>query len=154
MGLLGEAIDDNSFLVGERFFDCISFLGCAPNLLLSPSEGAGYLRIVLLALDEPSLFLSKKVHPVICPACKSSIDNCAAHIVAAKAAVLSCPQCLNATPLQSLNFRKRACFSRTIMQIFPVFEAEANPADWFIDALNQEFDAAFKIAFIQAQTAN
>jgi hypothetical protein len=154
MGLLGEPIDDNSFLAGERFFDCISFLGCAPNLPLSPGEGDGYLRILLLALDEPTLFLSKKVHPVICPTCKTRIDNWAEHIVAAKASVLSCPQCVNATPLQSLNFRKRACFSRTIMQIFPVFEAEANPADWFVNALNQEFDAAFKVAFIQVQSAN
>lgn len=154
MGFLGEPLAENSFLTGERIFDYISFLGCAPNLPLTPEEGNGYLRIVLLALEEPALFLSEKVRPVKCPECAARIDNWVEYIVPDYGPDLSCPQCEKATPLQNLQFRKRACFSRTIIQILPIFESEAVPADSFINALNAEFDARFEIAFIQASKAN
>jgi hypothetical protein len=128
----------------------MSFLGCAPSLPLKPEEGDGYLRISLPVLDAPTLFVSKNVRPVICPACNARIDRWVDNIVLAKAPVVDCPQCKKVTSLQKFNLRKRACFTRTIIQILPVFEAEAVPADFFVNSLNQEFDASFKVAFIQA----
>lgn len=154
MGFLGEPLAKNSFLSGKRFFDHISFIGCAPNLPLTPEEGNDYLSIVILALDEPALFLSEKVRPVSCAACNGKIEDWVEYIILDNAPVLACPQCQEATLIQNLHFRKRACFSRTIIQILPIFESEAVPADSFINALNAEFDARFEIAFIQAFKAN
>ena len=146
--LIGKPIATSRFLAGSRFFSHIAFLGCAPNIAIGPEQGPQHIRITVPALPKPELFSGSRAPAPLCPACKQAIEHWKHHIGATKNGAISCPQCNVSTPVNHLNLRKRACFSKHIICIAPVYESEAVPTDGLIGTLNETFSTRFAYAFI------
>lgn len=147
MGFASDALS-GEYLAGKRFFEFLTFVGCAPKLLLTPAEGEGYLRITIPELDAPRLLAAPKPRPVCCPQCQSRVADWLDHVSTEQTPQLRCPQCSKTSSLESLDFHRRACFAQTIIQISPVFEGEASPSDAFLAALEGAFHTVFKSAFV------
>jgi hypothetical protein len=59
LGLIGEAIqvdDEARFLVGDRFFQALSFLGCSPYIEITPGEdGRPFCHVSVEVFDQATL---------------------------------------------------------------------------------------------------
>ena len=146
--LTGKPLGAFQFLAGPRFFNHIIFLGCAPNIPTLPHQGENYIRISVLLRTNPILLAGTRAPAPLCPDCKQPFERWKTRIGAAEDETISCLQCHASIPVAHLNFRKRACFSRHIIRIEPIFESEAIPADGFLDSLSRAFSADFKYAYI------
>jgi hypothetical protein len=145
--LIGNPVATSQFLAGPRFFSQIVFLGCAPNILIDPKQGTQHIRIAVPVLSKPELFSARLAPAPVCPACKQEIEHWKQHIGATENGEIICPRCHVSTPVSHLNLRKRACFSKHIIRIAPVFESEAVPADGLMDTLSKIFSVHFTYAF-------
>lgn len=47
LGLLGEALGNGCFSVGEEFLSLVCFLGCSPDIALEPQSGKAFCYIQL-----------------------------------------------------------------------------------------------------------
>ena len=145
--LIGNPIATSQFLAGPRFFSQITFLGCAPNIQVDPKQGTQHIRIAVPELSKPELFSARRAPAPVCPSCKQEIEHWKQHIGATENGDMICPRCHVSTPVSHLNLRKRACFSKYIIRITPVFESEALPTDGLMDTLSKTFNARFTYAF-------
>ena len=152
IGLIGEPCGAACYLSGPRFFNHITFLGCAPSLILDPAEGEDYLRLEIPALSKPILHAGSSSRAPLCPECRNPIDNWKTQLAEAKHGKVSCATCSSSHPVARLNLRKRACYSDCIVRIRPVFESEAVPGNELLAGLERDLGAHFGYAYINASS--
>lgn len=75
------------------------------------------------------------------------MDDWLAAIDAASGSRIECARCKQQVDISRLHFRKRACYTRFVIQIQPVFESEAIPDAGLLAALEDTFGAEFKYAY-------
>jgi len=68
VGLLGAELAAGTFAVGEQFLSLICFLGCSPDIELSPHAGKPFCYVQLPSNDEPVVFqpIRKPARPLRC----------------------------------------------------------------------------------------
>ena len=155
-GLLGgEGLSANegvsmseSFLAGEDFFKAISFLGCSPAIALRPEDGPQFMRITVGVSAVPILFTHQRARPPLCMACKTPMHDWKGTIRRSSENSIECEHCQQVNAIEQLHFRKRACFTRTVIRIQPVFESEAIPDSSLLFALADIFNVEFRYAYI------
>ena len=150
MGLLGGRLGPCLFLTGPELFRHISFLGCAPQIPLTPGESEQFLRIYLPRLKRAQLFAADNARIPVCLHCRTPYTGWRAELKAGKQA-LRCEHCGEQTASTDLKLGKRACYSQHVVQIAPVFEGEAVPTQILLDALENHFDAPFAYAYTRLQ---
>lgn len=146
--MIGKPVDDFVFLTGERFIDFITFMGCAPRIPLSPDESEHYLRITVPVLDSARLFCAPSCRTPACDSCRAPITNWKELLYPSMHGEFSCPACHAELHANTLNVGKRACYSRSVAQISPVFESEAIPSEHLLSALSEQLDTPFRYAFV------
>ena len=148
-GLIDRPLGDQAFLAGDRFFQHITFLGCSPSIALLPEQGENFLRIDISCYAEPVLFAGSRAHTPLCRYCgKPYAEDWKERIQSAGDSMLRCAGCGRSKPIAQLNFRRRACYSRSIIRISPVFESEAMPSPQLLEALASAFDMPFRYAYL------
>ena len=146
--LTGESLGSFEFLAGRHFFSHITFLGCAPNIPTSHAQGPNIVRITVPPLAKPELFAGLNAPAPLCPDCKQPLQEWKHLIKHNVKGQISCPRCYATASVRHLNYRKRACFSQSIIRIAPIFESEALPANGLLDTLNEALNTHFEYAFI------
>ena len=71
--LLAETIpnEEHSYYVGDHFLDLISFMGCSPNIDLTPQDNADkFCCIRLIEKPDITALTSQHTHAPHCPHCK------------------------------------------------------------------------------------
>ncbi len=124
------------YLAGERFLSLLTFLGCSPNINLSPSDGENHCSISLL---EPSritkcLGFTQNSQPK-CPHCKKRIADWKVPGWQLQKQLCSCDKCLTDTAYAELNWKHECGFGRCGFEVTHIYPHEAVPTEQLLNAL-------------------
>ncbi|MEJ2462993.1 MAG: hypothetical protein P8098_15390 [Candidatus Thiodiazotropha sp.] len=149
IGLIGAALNDSveRFLLGERFMQLVTFMGCSPYIQLEPGRsGEAFCHLVI---DGPSpyprLLRGKNTTPPRCAACRKRIDNWRDSVehwlTAAPGWWATCPHCGHAQDPATYDFRQTAGCGRLFLFIENIFPQEAVPSPTLLDNLSAVSEA-------------
>jgi hypothetical protein len=137
---------ESDYYPGERFIDHISFLGCSPNIALTPEDGEHYCFIRFHPpLVEPHLYSGSNTPNPRCRQCHRIKKNW-----------LQCPepdfcnQCSVQDRQDNLMWRRQGAFSRWVIEIMNIYPHEAVPSSFLLVALNDVTDVEWGYAYLQA----
>ncbi len=139
IGLLGAPLTgaDDTYLVGERFLQLITFMGCSPHVLLEPPED-GTDRFCHLALlgpyKQPRLLVGRNTRPPRCTQCKTAITNWREFV---DADTITCSHCNATCSIAQLEWRKNAGYGRLFIEIRNIFPGEAVPVEELMNRLRE-----------------
>jgi len=131
MGLLANEFEHNSYYAGEHFISLVIFLGCSPNIQLSPEDGDAFCYIKMSDVSSHGQHLGhcQSVIPK-CPNCKSKItdwkntDNWQA-----ASSEITCNDCNTRSDLADLKWRQQGGYGRFSISIANIHPHEAVPAE-------------------------
>ena len=149
-GLAGESLQktETSFLVGEKFLDYISFMGCSPKIKFDNKDNDDkftFIRIITAA--DIKALTGKHSFAPHCPQCKKPEKNWRELL---KDNQLTCSHCQNNSDAWSYNWRKSAGFARFFIEITDVYPKEAIPQPSLLELLENKFQVAWDYFFYHA----
>ncbi len=145
--LAPEDVDgrEEHYLVGQHFFEHISFLGCSPSLkLVPPAEGkrgadAEFCHVGVDCSDEVKFLGGNNVRSPQCPQCKAVDDDWSSLIPfwekAPEVFTRQCLGCGATKPLHMYNWRRTAGFAAMSVHIWGVHQSEAVPNEVLLKEL-------------------
>jgi len=133
------------YIVGQRFFEHISFLGCSPSLKLEPPSpeqhgaDAEFCHVGVDCSDELKFLGGNNVRSPQCPQCKAVDDDWQSLIPFWKKApevfTRQCAGCGATKPLHMFNWRRTAGFAAMSVHIWGVHQSEAVPNEGLLKDL-------------------
>ena len=150
-GLLGAAETDTRFRPGNAFLELICFLGCSPNVALSPNQDNDPYCTIEVAASQDQIrcqFASNTRAPK-CPVCRTNLSQLLCDEMLKPCYLQNCPECQTELDLTTLNWRKSAVFAQSWIEINNIFEAEAVPHDDLMQYLKKETGAVWKVAYLR-----
>ena len=146
-GFLGEkygSYSDRLFLVGERFLQLITFMGCAPHIQLEPpkTESKDFCHIGLSPIYSHSEFRSGERDVFAhCGKCGARITQWMNAVKLWRqdnlASDLTCDRCGESQLLYHLNWRNKAGFARLYIDVYSVFPREGIPTNELLSILEK-----------------
>ena len=142
---LHQPIDYEAYLPGEHFFQFITFMGCSPQLVVTPpendSEWSQFCHIEIKQYQNPQFLKGLNKLKYTCPKCKSRPGELP-DLRQWSAGELSvcCKKCRKLTLVENLNWRHSAAFANFKLIIHSVYPHEAIPAEKFLGHLKQYTD--------------
>ncbi|VAX11727.1 hypothetical protein MNBD_GAMMA25-2143 [hydrothermal vent metagenome] len=138
----GNAAQD--FLVGERFLQLLTFMGCSPNINLEPQYHGDHdfchIRMSPL-LAQPQFRSHERDVFARCPECGRRDNDWRARLedwqVNSSQINYQCPHCHQSMSLYDLRWRQQAGFARFFIDVFSIFPQEAIPTDNLLGVLNK-----------------
>jgi hypothetical protein len=129
---------ENHYLCGDNFLSLITFLGCSPNINLTPIEGETHCFISII---EPSdqlklLGFTQSINPK-CPGCTKRIANWKTADWQLAGKICQCDKCELQTPYAELNWKHECGFSRGGFEVNHIYPHEAVPTDQLLALLKQ-----------------
>jgi hypothetical protein len=140
----GEQTEDpRSFLIGDRFLQLISFMGCSPHIEIAPREPAdrAFTHVRLLAHAQPHLYWGKQSRPPACPACRQRQQDWLEQLLRPTDR-LHCQNCREDFPLPRWQWRKSGAISSLLIRVTQVFPNEAVPHDSLLEKLGETTGSA------------
>jgi len=143
-GLVGSKLasdignnNTDSFLVGKRFFEQVSFLGCSPSLQLEPPAAelkgadAEFCYVSVDCSDEVKFLGGNNARPPQCTQCKAADNDWRYKLPmwqkAPEVFTSQCANCGATKPLHMFNWRRTAGFAAMSIHIWGVHQSEAVP---------------------------
>lgn len=130
-----------AYLLGDRFMQLVTFMGCSPFIRLEPNEeNQPFCHFAVLGpFAAPRFILGKNTRPPNCPACRKR--------VAAWVEILdlwrkdpdgyqtTCPHCGSKHSPVKFNWRQTAGVGRIFFYVENIFPSEAIPSEDLLQAL-------------------
>ena len=140
INLISGAQDNSQhYLPGNEFIQLITFLGCSPEINLSPEDGDKYCYITIsdIASDAQCLGHTATVKPK-CPKCRAKLDNWqqVENWQSAKTHI-NCNKCGETFPMHKLKWRQEAGYARFIISVANIHPHEAVPSENLLIALER-----------------
>jgi Zn ribbon nucleic-acid-binding protein len=151
IGLAGDPLDpaQATYLVGSRFMQLVSFMGCSPYLQLKPPEdgGSGFCHIALLGpFEQPRFLYGANTRPPRCPACSQPIKAWRENLALNR---ITCDNCGNISRPDELEWRRNAGVGRIFVEIRNIFPGEAVPVDELMNGLREIDGGAWSYFYLQ-----
>ncbi len=145
LGLIGEPLaSEGAFRAGRGFLHHLTFLGCAPYLVLEPPPdgGPGFSHVVVAGpFATPRLLVGANTAAPRCPACRARFADWRAAVpgwcAAPLAASVTCPACRAVHAPAALDWRETAAVGRLFVEIRNVFPGEAVPGEELLGTLER-----------------
>ena len=155
IGLIGAAFrcqGRTHHLVGERFLQLVTFLGCSPLIELEPPAdaaareaacaGGRFCHVHLVAHRNRIRFRAgTQAPPPRCPHCRQVEsrwpDLLQGWETEPRNTQWICTECGHRGRLYDLNFRRNAGFARRFIEIWGIFPSEAIPVESLLATLRQ-----------------
>ncbi len=136
--------DGERFPVGEQFLQLLTFMGCSPNINLSPQH-EGDQDFCHIKLSAPTGVPRFRRHDgnifARCPECGRRDPDWAVHIerweTDKSANQYHCPHCANDMSLYDLRWRQQAGFARFFIDVFSIFPQEGIPTENLLGRLQK-----------------
>ncbi len=147
LGLVGGKLEHSltDYLPGERFLDHITFLGCSPNIALSPEEGKSYCYIHFSEMrPSPVLYASTNTVPPRCRQCEQVMRDwrdCSEPAF--------CSRCSVEARQDNLMWRRQGALSRWVIEILNIYPREAVPSAILLTALENASGVEWRYAYLQ-----
>ena len=139
---------ENSYLAGDNFFDLIAFLGCSPNLNLTPQDNTDKFCFIRLIKGEAITALtSRHSHPPHCPHCNKPQKDWLSLITNT---TLQCSSCGQEAAPWLYHWRKSAGFGRFFIEVTDIYPREAIPQPGLLDTLAQQYDVAWSYFYLHS----
>lgn len=158
LGLIGQAWGDNRqhrYLIGERFLQLVTFLGCAPTIELEPSVNgdAEFCHVGLSDIYSTPRFMadSQGVLPR-CPHCRKRYVDWQSAIQSWQsdaACQIQCPSCQKSLSPMELDWRQSAGFGHFFISIFNIYPREAIPTEALLIALHKATNQPWNYFYIR-----
>lgn len=148
--LIGQAINknENSFLIGEKFLNHISFMGCSPHIKFDNEDNDGKFTFIRLHLTETITTLtSQHSFAPHCPQCKKPEKTWRDLL---KNNQIECSHCQTTSEAWHYNWRKSAGFSRCYIEITDIFPKETIPQPAFLKSLENKFLTSWTYFYYRA----
>jgi len=146
LGFLGDAIPaaKADYYVGAAFTDLITFLGCSPEIVLSPQDGENYCFIHLHEFTaRPVIYQGKNTRPPFCKQCKQD------QVVWQNAEKKNyCDQCTLDDRATNWVWKKTGVLSRLAISVFNIYPHEAVPSAQLLNSLSDISGVAWGHAYI------
>lgn len=150
LGLAGEPLhnDENSFSVGEKFLEHISFMGCSPHIKFDNVNCDGKFTFIRISTTASITALTGQ-HSFAphCPHCKKSEKNWRENL---KDNQLTCSHCQQTSAAWQYNWRKSAGFARCFIEITDIYPKEAIPQPSLLASLEKKFQVSWGYFFYHA----
>lgn len=138
-------IGQDRFLIGERFFQYITFMGCSPSLEVTPSPD-GSLDFCHIHFSEihPKTRFRRASQNVFarCPLCRKRINHWEQAVSRwsndSSAVNFNCDKCEERASLYQLGWRHTAGFARMFIDIYHIYPQEGIPADQLLSLLETQ----------------
>jgi len=137
---------DQSYFVGDNFLEQIAFMGCSPNITLTPQDNPDkFCFIRLITSQEISALTSTHSHAPLCPYCKKAEKNWSNIMTNT---TLACTFCGVITPPWNYNWRKSAGFGRFFIEITEIYPKEAVPQQGLLSSLKQHHGTSWSYFYL------
>jgi len=141
VGLMGSAVrmgERTHYATGDELLGLVTFLGCAPHLVLEPPPAPRPMDFVNVALNGPlsvpRLRRGRNTIAPPCPACGTRGHRWDA-VPGDGIPAVCCNACGTVTPAAGLNWRKTAAVANCFIDIWGIYPAEAVPNPALMDRL-------------------
>lgn len=138
IGFITKAFKSNSFYAGDNFIDLIVFLGCSPDIQISPDENKAFCSVHFSDIKPHSRYLGHcdSISPR-CPVCKSSAKNWKnTDNWQIPTSQYICNTCHTASALSDLKWKQQGGYGRFSISINNIHPHEAVPAEKILQALS------------------
>jgi len=140
LGLLGEAFEfgaETRYKLGERFYQLLSFMGCAPALKLEPEkDGDIHFCHFRFAEQEQAVFrYLREESRARCPHCRKPSDTVAQVEPLFNKANWACPLCQQVSSIDAINWKHEAGVSQFFIELIDVHPHEVVPTDGLLKEL-------------------
>ncbi|MEN8168537.1 MAG: hypothetical protein ABFR65_13810 [Pseudomonadota bacterium] len=154
-----EGMNGRHYLLGERFMQLVSFLGCSPFIQLEPShDGEPFCHLIIDGPHPQAIFLrGKNTTQPSCENCRKRIPQWQPLIdqwlAAPDTFLASCPHCGHQQNPASYNWRQSAGSGRLFLFVENIFPNEAIPSPELLRALEEsdEMGGGWRFFYIQDQ---
>ena len=136
-----EGLDGQHYLLGERFMQLVSFMGCSPFIQLEPSQdGQPFCHLIVDGpYPHPVFMQGRNTSSPRCESCRRRIPHWETKIeqwkVAAETFRASCPHCGHQQNPSTYNWRQSAGSGRLFLFIENIFPNEAIPSPELLSTL-------------------
>ncbi len=143
-----DANKKNQYYAGNKFLNLITFLGCSPNINLSPADGEDHCIISLIEQTTATKCLgyTQTANPK-CPACTKRISNWKTADWQKPDSFCVCDKCQTQTRYADLNWKHECGFGRCGFEISHIYPHEAVPTDQLLSALKQLCEFAWQYCY-------
>jgi hypothetical protein len=144
IGFIDHALETRpGYLLGERFMQLVTFMGCSPYIRLQPDDSEE--PFCHLRLDgpypRPRRLHGKNARPPRCEACRKRLSGWQASFESWKASTdhwkAKCPHCGYQQDPVTYDFRQSAGCGRLFLFVENIFPQEAIPSPALLDALKR-----------------
>lgn len=133
---------DKRYLVGERFLQYITFMGCSPSVELTPPAN-GSLDFCHVRFSDiytqPRFRRATQSVFARCPHCRKRMNNWETAIshwlIDPHAENFQCDKCANSVSVFQVGWRHTAAFACLFMDIYSIYPQEGIPTDQFLSEL-------------------
>ena len=134
---------ESGYLVGSRFMQHISFVGCMPFLRTVPEEGEQICYVELPEITVvPQLFVSKAARK---PRCR----NCSKLVVQKGDDRYQCDSCGEQWMAHQLNWGSRmSCWTRQRINLHQIVKGDAAPSEEFLQLLQSKTGFSWSFCFL------
>lgn len=147
-GLIAGNIPDRDqcYFVGDNFLDLIAFMGCSPNINLTPQDNPDkFCFIRLMRKQEITTLSSRHTHTPHCPHCKKPEKNWSSIMTNT---TLACTSCGAISPPWNYNWRKSAGFGRFFIEVTEIYPKEAIPQPALLTGLQQHHNTSWTYFYL------
>jgi len=132
--------DSGTYLAGNEFINLLSFLGCSPDIILSPDNGDKFCSISIPEThDDITLLGYTSMIVPGCPVCNHKVVDWKQHFHQWKKGdyIYHCTECQTGTPVPRLKWRQEAGYGRFCITISHIHPHEAVPSEKLLSTLQQ-----------------
>lgn len=143
LGLLGEAVlvnGEQCYKLGERFYQLLTFMGCAPALKLEPESPDDEKFCHFRFIENPQRVF-RYLRPEVkarCPHCRKASATAAeirqGHFLQQRD--WSCPHCQVSSPVYDINWKHEAGMGQFFLELIDVHPHEVIPTDRLLKELD------------------
>ena len=160
VGLIGKPWGEKSqqrYLIGERFLQLVTFLGCAPSIELEPQndQKTEFCHVGISPIYPTLRFLAdtQGVLPR-CPHCRKRFadwQSAIKHWRKDPSYKTQCPLCQSTLSPTELDWQQSAGFGRFFISIFNIYPREAIPTEALMHALQKSTNQTWNYFYLREE---
>ena len=145
------AEDGRAFFVGTRFFEWLTFAGCAVRMpLRPPADGGAFCHVRLPdPPDRPVLLHGRNTRPPRCPDCRAPRRSWREPQPPEALVLWTCPACGATRPACDWDWKESAGCGRSVVWIEEVFPGEASPSPALLRILEPLSGGPWRHCYVQ-----
>jgi hypothetical protein len=136
-GLISSESSTVNYPAGNRLLELLSFLGCAPNINLTPEQGDNFCHVLISPWKSGTHYLGHVNNALPrCPQCKATLPQWQDRINWQLGNTpCHCSNCNTHSTMLHLNWKQQGAYSCMAVEIINIHPFEAAPSEELLNVL-------------------